>query len=88
MAEIKVKVTNIGLDKLEMPSWSSPLTVKQSGREPLMGPICYRRSIRVDYRTTTLDKSDALNVKASVTYEDDLDPDNNEVRGCYQLHCS
>ena len=47
MAEIKVKVTNIGLDKLENAKLELTVTVKQSRKRTLMGSICYRRrSIR------------------------------------------
>ena len=61
-----------------MPSWSSRngKTIKEENLDGLN--LLQKKEYKVDYRTTTLDKSDALNVKASVTYEDDLDPDNNE----------
>lgn len=79
MAEIKVKVTNIGLDKLENAKLELTVNGKTIKEENLDGlNLLQKKEYKVDYRTTTLDKSDALNVKASVTYEDDLDPDNNE----------
>lgn len=80
MAEINVKVTNIGLDELKNTKLELTVNgkiIKEDNIESLK--LLDKKEYKIEYRTTTLDKAETLNVKASVPLDDDLEPDNNEA---------
>ena len=79
MANINVKVTNIGLDELKNAKLELTVNGKLIKEDNIDGlNLLDKKEYNIDYRTTTLDKSETLNVKATVTLDEDLDTENNE----------
>lgn len=80
-AKFSVKVTNLGLDKVEKAKVALTVNDKVVKEETLGKSLSFMQNnvLSVDYKTTSLDASDKLSVKATVTLDGDLEPDNNEA---------
>ena len=79
MANLKLKVTSRGLDKVENAKVRVSVNNKIVHESTISQAIGYAKSvdIPVTYRTTTLDQATSLNVKAEVIVQGDLYVDNN-----------
>ena len=79
MANLKLKVTGRGLDKVENAKVKVSVNNKIVHESAISQEIGYAKSIEipVTYRTTTLDQATSLNVKAEVIVQGDLYVDNN-----------
>lgn len=80
-AKFSVKVTNLGLDKLEKAKVALTVNDKVVKEETLGKSLSFMQNsvLSVDYKTTSMDASDKLSVKATVNLDGDLEPDNNEA---------
>ena len=80
-AKFSVKVTNLGLDKLEKAKVALTVNGKVVKEETLGKSLSFMQNsvLSVDYKTTSMDASDKLSVKATVNLDGDLEPDNNEA---------
>ena len=80
-AKLSVKVTNLGLDKLEKAKVALTVNDKVVKEETLGKSLSFMQNsvLSVDYKTTSMDASDKLSVKATVNLDGDLEPDNNEA---------
>ena len=80
-AKLSVKVTNLGLDKLEKAKVALTVNDKVVKEEALGKSLSFMQNsvLSVDYKTTSMDASDKLSVKATVNLDGDLEPDNNEA---------
>lgn len=80
-AKFSVKVTNLGLDKLEKAKVALTVNDKVVKEETLGKSLSFMQNsvLSVDYKTTSMDASDKLSVKVTVNLDGDLEPDNNEA---------
>ncbi len=82
-----VRVTNMGLDKIENAKVAVSIngkTVKEATINESLS-LLQDAEVGIDYKTTSLEKSDKLNVKATVIVDSDLNPDNNEADATVNL---
>ena len=86
-AQLTVKVTNLGMEKME----HAKVTLTANDKV-IMGlelaktlSLLQDETFNVDYKTTSLEASDNLNIKATVDYEDDYDPENNTAEESMKL---
>ncbi|GAB6983120.1 choice-of-anchor J domain-containing protein [Prevotella dentasini] len=84
---LSVKVTNQGIEKLENAKVTVTVNDKVVKEETIAKSLemLQEAKIPVTYKTTTLDPADQLDVKATVTVENDLEADNNVASATVSL---
>lgn len=86
-AKFNVKVTNLGLDKIENVKVALTVNGKVVKEETVSKSLSLLQyeEVSISYKTTSLEASEKLNVKATVTVDGDLDLENNESDATVKL---